>query len=350
MENLIIGLIVLFLGGIAFIVSTFLINVDRIAKKIVASPSWQNEIKNEKLNKLKFSMVGYRLFEQKLVAFINDLNLSSEELHELSEIEKYFNLKQKRTNTIKSRYSNNAIDKLSKLALKDNTISKDERKAMYQLAESLNLPAAAVDKINHTNAIQILKAAKENALSDSRLTAEEENELLELTDKLGLTEDELLGPMPEQKRMTYCKLMWEVENGKLPEIASPIILQKKEICHYAIDVTRLETKTVTTGYAAGSKGVSIRIAKGVSYRVGAYRGHPIKEEVTFRYPGDLVITSKRIVFVASEKGFSIPINKLDNIEAYQDGLGFQKGSTYYLLSMEYPDLVGLIVTEAANRL
>lgn len=92
------------------------------------------------------------------------------------------------------------------------------------------------------------------------------------------------------------------------------------------------------------------IAGFMFYRVGAYRGHPIKEEVTFRYPGDLVITSKRIVFVASEKGFSIPINKLDNIEAYQDGLGFQKGSTYYLLTMEYPDLVGLIVTEAANRL
>jgi hypothetical protein len=294
--------------------------------------------------------IGKNLYNHYLSSYINDSKLSAEELADLNDIASYFKISEQTVNRIKNRYNKTAVYKLSKLLLSDKQFSPEDRAELIQFASALNMPAATAESINRANALEILKFAKEEALNDSRLTDEEENELIDLTDKLGLNEDDLLGSLPEQKKMTYCKLMWEVENGKLPEIASPIILQKNEICHFAIDATRLETKTVTTGYSGGSRGVSVRIAKGVSYRVGAYRAHPVKEEVTYKYPGNLVITSKRIVFVASEKGFSMLINKLDNIEPYRDGLGFQKGTTYYLLTLEYPDLVGLIISGAVNRL
>jgi hypothetical protein len=312
-----------------------------------------DEIENRRGKKLSLGVmrsIGKRLFEYNLKAYIQDLHLASEEINQLEEIRVHFGLSTYTVTSIKNRYNKMVVDQLSKLKLADKVLSDEDKKELYQLAEALSLPAATVDAINRNNAIKIFNEYKDRALSDRRLTPEEEQELLELKRNLQLSDNDVLTSQQDREEYFYCKLLWEVENGILPEIESPVLLQKNEVCHIAIDATRLETKVVTTGYTGGSRGVSIRIAKGVSYRVGGYRSRPIKEEVTFRYPGSLVITSKRIVFMATEKGFSIPLNKLDSIDPYQDGIGFQKGATYYLLTMKYPDLVGLIITSAVNNL
>jgi hypothetical protein len=71
--------------------------------------------------------------------------------------------------------------------------------------------------------------------------------------------------------------------------------------------------------------------KGVSYRVGSSRSRPIKEEVTTPFPGVLVITSKRVVFAASQKSFSIPFSQLISFDPYTDGIGFQKNNKDFVL-------------------
>lgn len=58
MEDLVIILITLLLGCVAFIVAAFIMKVDKIAKKFITSPtSWQELIKNAKLNKLQFMVI-----------------------------------------------------------------------------------------------------------------------------------------------------------------------------------------------------------------------------------------------------------------------------------------------------
>jgi hypothetical protein len=201
----IFSIILLFtVAFVGFYIAKALMKVNKIAKKITTSSTpWPEQVKAEKLHKFQFKLLGYQLFEHKLVTFIDDLKLSTEEIQELDKLINFFNLNPYRIGAIKAKYNKSAIEKLSKIALSDNVITDKERSAMFQLAESLNLPAATVDKINRTNALKILMSAREDALSDSRLTEKEENQLLELTDKLGLSEDDLLGSMPEQRSFHY---------------------------------------------------------------------------------------------------------------------------------------------------
>ena len=349
--------IMLFIGITVFsIIHTASVRTNQtIVKQLVEnSNTWKDTIgsirEKKVLKKNSLHFIGLRLYEYFLCESIRDLSLSTDELTNLSEIEIYFSLPKKTVDSIKDKYAQTYVDKLSKLKISNKELSPSDKEEILHFANAFNLTAATVEAINRKNALELLRQEKDKALSDSRLTDEEEKSLRELTSKLGLTEEDFLGSMDDRSHLAYCKLMWDIENGRLPEIESPIILQKNELCHFSIDAERLKTKTVTTGYSGGSRGVSVRIAKGVSYRVGAYRGHPIKEEVTMNYPGTLVITSKRLVFAAPNNGFSFPLSKLDNIEQYSNGLGFQKGSTHYLVSMKYPDLVGSIICAVVNKL
>jgi hypothetical protein len=84
----------------------------------------------------------------------------------------------------------------------------------------------------------------------------------------------------------------------------------------------------------GSRGVSFRIAKGVSYRVGAARSVPIKEQVTLKHGGVLYLTSDRIIFASTGKNsFTIKFDKLLTFEVYSDGIGFVIEGWTYLVEL-----------------
>jgi hypothetical protein len=95
----------------------------------------------------------------------------------------------------------------------------------------------------------------------------------------------------------------------------PINLQKDEevvwvfpSCEY-LDKTRRQ-------YVGGSQGVSIRIMKGLYYRVGAFAGQPVDR--TERVPVDtgiLVLTNKRIYFAG------VPYAKIVSFQPFTDGIG-----------------------------
>ena len=63
-------------------------------------------------------------------------------------------------------------------------------------------------------------------------------------------------------------------------------------------VVLIEPRTAPGQYAGGSRGVSIRVAKGVSYRVGQSRGtyQPGPTRPTPIDEGDAIITNKRVIF------------------------------------------------------
>ena len=78
-------------------------------------------------------------------------------------------------------------------------------------------------------------------------------------------------------------------------------------------------------YVGGSAGVSIRIARGVYYRIGAFKGHPIeKSHAVHVDTGILGITNKHIYFYGHNKKFRIKYEKIVSFESYSDGIGLQK--------------------------
>lgn len=133
------------------------------------------------------------------------------------------------------------------------------------------------------------------------------------------------------------------EGKSLPIAQAPIILQRNEICHFSISATRLFSKKVTVGYEGSSRGISVRVAPGVRFYTGRSKGYPVKAEITEKYDGTIVVTSKRVVFISDRKGFTIPLNKLVAVTPYSDGYGFQKDSTNYLVLLPDAEYFGAIL-------
>lgn len=104
--------------------------------------------------------------------------------------------------------------------------------------------------------------------------------------------------------------------------------QKDEYPIWIFDQTRyLEEKTFRH-YEGRSRGVSVRIAKGVYYRTGSSKGYPVDETRTVAIDtGATAFTNNRIYFAGSHKGFRIPYEKIATFDHYSDGLKIVRDST-----------------------
>jgi hypothetical protein len=106
-------------------------------------------------------------------------------------------------------------------------------------------------------------------------------------------------------------------NGTLPNVTNDVqgvILKGGETCCALSRNAQHIVSRTKTRYVGGSQGVSIRIMKGVRYHVGAYRGHPVKEEFeTIADVGSIYVTNKRFIFAGTKEVTSVPITKIADV-------------------------------------
>jgi len=74
-------------------------------------------------------------------------------------------------------------------------------------------------------------------------------------------------------------------------------------------------------YRGGYAGQSIRLAKGVSFRFGGYRGSSeSRDELRSIDQGTLVLTSQRFIFIGAKRTSAVPLEKIVGVEGYDDEL------------------------------
>ncbi|HBI63116.1 MAG TPA: hypothetical protein DDY31_18240 [Lachnospiraceae bacterium] len=134
----------------------------------------------------------------------------------------------------------------------------------------------------------------------------------------------------------------------LPIVSSNVMLSNGEVCHYCGAATHVKTKNVVVGYSGGSRGTSIRIAKGMSVRLGAHKAAPVRGDVQERTPGVLSITNKRGVFSGNKGAFDKKITALSAVTSYQNGIAFQFGDQQYPLETSEPEYVYEILARIVN--
>jgi hypothetical protein len=122
--------------------------------------------------------------------------------------------------------------------------------------------------------------------------------------------------------MNRKRAMFALENGEFPALENPgMILKPGEFAYWSEPGAMAEVKVVRRSYQGGSRGVSIRVMKGVSFRVGAHRGQSVNEtDLVHVSEGNLIITNKRFYFAGNRKTFSVKISDLDRIEFADDGI------------------------------
>jgi len=139
------------------------------------------------------------------------------------------------------------------------------------------------------------------------------------------------------------------EDQPLPIVRSNgVILSASETCHYSKTATFVKTKNIVVGRTGGYSGVSIRIMKGVSYRVGQSQSTLIRENVQEKTCGILTVTNKRIIFSANKGAFDKTLSSLSSITLYKDGIGFQFGSQMFPLITADAQYICQIVSRLVN--
>lgn len=185
---------------------------------------------------------------------------------------------------------------------------------------------------------------------DGYLEPQEEAELNALKEGLGLGDEEIA---PTCGQLIRLKRLTAIKNGKLPVLAADILLKKGELCHFEVPCDLVEERN-RTRYVGGSQGVSFRIAKGVYYRVGGFKGERVVD--TYKQvtdSGTLYITNKRVVFTGTKKNVTYPLNKIVNFVKYRDAVQFQKENEdrpkYFLIDdQDSIDEIGLILAQLVS--
>lgn len=167
------------------------------------------------------------------------------------------------------------------------------------------------------------------AFDDGLLSEEEETALSELKQHFSLSQQEL------DRNGAFTKIvkgavLRDILDGKLPERVQidgnlPFNLQKTEKVVWVFkNVNYYEEKT-RTRYVGGSQGVSIRIAKGLYYRTGSFKGERVQtSETVHADTGLLGVTNKHVYFAGPSKRFRIAYNKIVSFEPFSDGIGVQR--------------------------
>ena len=139
-------------------------------------------------------------------------------------------------------------------------------------------------------------------------------------------------------------------DGTLPIVVSTsLITSSGETCHNSRPANLVTFKNKVVGYAGGNAGISLRIAKGVTYRVGSSKGAPIRRNVEESFPGTLSITNQRIIFVAPKGGFDKKIAALSSMTPCEDGIVFQFSTQSYILETKDVDRICQIISHIVNN-
>ncbi|KAF2413490.1 hypothetical protein B1729_09325 [Microbacterium sp. B35-04] len=157
-----------------------------------------------------------------------------------------------------------------------------------------------------------------DVLDDDLLTAEEERQLFRLADALGVD----IQGLPTRNMAVFEELVIAgLNDGRLPVVDVPIMLKPGEVGRATFSVALMKEVAVRE-MRGGSHGVSIRVAKGVSYRVGQARARSVVvgTQMQVQDTGVLTITNQRAVFTGQKRTLEFRYDKLVGMEQFTDGL------------------------------
>ena len=173
------------------------------------------------------------------------------------------------------------------------------------------------------------ESAVDVAFEDHVISEEEERLLAELKRHFGLS-DEVVDRNGALSRTRKGKVIRELLEGDFPDQFAtagplPFNLQKTEQLAWVFEDVKYHEHKKRTEYVGGSRGVSFRVAKGVYYRTGAFKGRRVETmEQVHVDSGLLGMTSKHLYFVGVHKRFRIRFDKIISFEPLEDGISVQR--------------------------
>ena len=191
--------------------------------------------------------------------------------------------------------------------------------------ESMLAPLALDDANKKELAIKAWENAADAILSNGPPSKEAEERLLDFSTTNWLDTREL-DRNGAYTRIKKSAVLRDLVSGIIPEYddlyISTINFSKNEKTVWVFENCTYYEDKIRRTYEGKSQGVSIRIMKGVYYRVGAFKGNPVEHtERVHVDTGQMIVTDKNIYFSGPRYSTKIPYKKIVSYQPYSDGIG-----------------------------
>ena len=115
-----------------------------------------------------------------------------------------------------------------------------------------------------------------------------------------------------------------IDSGRLPNRYNPrIILNDFEVCHYYVPADRLIFAPLPEHLRIDPTRLVVRFSGGHYYYIVRPQEILLPAEPDNTIPGELIITSQRIIFLAAESGFEVPLQSLKLLDCSAHLVDFQ---------------------------
>ena len=259
-----------------------------------------------------------QMWRQVLEAFLSDDAFSDREIAYLEALREAFALTEDEVQAserevVHPRYAVALRDALADARLRD-----DERASLARLAQQLRLPISVQGELYHRSSRALIDGLVKSSVADRRLSPDELQQLAAVAQHLGVTPD--FDKATETMLDRYA-LFWRIENGDLPSVvAENVSLDGEETCHSITPAERYERRGDASGPDAEGI-VSVRIARGVYYRVGSVSDAQLNRTPLRRVDGGrLVITSQRVLFDGAQGSLAWRLRDIASYQVYADGI------------------------------
>lgn len=260
---------------------------------------------------------------------------------------------------IKSRFTHTALQReeidtfetFIRVAVNDGNINPAEMRWFEDFRVNTQLAPEDLNKL-------ILEAFSDliaKYCADRRITPDERAKLEQVANALELDRGAIV---EMNKTIQYYELLNAVERAPiddLPVIGSGnIFLKRGEIEYMTLPCEMLAERVVARHYRGGSRGVSIRVMKGVSFRVGQSRGISVPETAIVKVcSGELTLTNQRVVYSGNTKSFNSSLEKVVDAEFYTDGVRLMFTSRNPVIlrfwDPRHPEIFGLYLSRLMNE-
>ena len=175
----------------------------------------------------------------------------------------------------------------------------------------------------------VLNKAATNFLKNGIISDNEQQKIDDYVQYLSLP----LNNIPAQyqnsdiSKLGQVDILKNIQKGIIPRnsLSVPIMLGKNESILWTYNGVSLYLEKITREYVGRSGGFSFRVMKGVYYRTGRMKGHPVEHStMEFNGTGALYITNKNLIFQSDMKGVKIPFSKIIGLTPYSDGIEVHK--------------------------
>lgn len=203
--------------------------------------------------------------------------------------------------------------------LSDSELSVAENDKLAEIQKEFGLSPEDVRSIHKTSVASVFS----NVSSDRRITDEEKGALEKLLNHFDLSKSDIAFNQDSFNKYYTLAL---VEKGVLPTIANGqsevnMVFKPDEVLHWAVAASLMKRKKVTTRINYGGLTGSIKIMKGVRYRVGSIGVSSVSKEILDKEDsGAFYVTNQRIGYLGYRKQFSFPFKKIGSLELRSDGL------------------------------